>query len=57
MELRDQRKVELIGLVCENILPSVAQWLIPIQINHLILFFLCLQINETMIQRFLSRDT
>lgn len=57
MELRDQRKVELIGLVCENILPSVAQWLIPIQINHLILLFLCLQINETMIQRFLSRDT
>lgn len=55
--LRDQHKVELIGLVCENILPSVVQWLIPIQINPLILLFLCLQINETMIQRFLSRGT
>lgn len=47
MKLRDQHKVELIGLVCENILPSVIQWLIPIQINLLILLFLCLQINET----------
>lgn len=57
MKLGDQHKVELIGLVCENILPSVVQWVIPIQINPLILLFLCLQINETMIQRFLSRGT